>query len=1345
MDSPEILAMIEDNNHVPSIEDVFHNHPQYISAELLGIESVNTCDIDVPIDTIELDVQRPFTGRVRAAADGGANIDCISGTEALKYSKHIRKMHRPFRVRTASGYIYCREYLPMIVANRGREVTVRLFVVWDLPYTYLVGRNTQRRLGYELVQRGSTVYHHRREVLDDMVDGEEGVPDLSVKTKEYSDEELSGAVIGDSDPELKKFILKTLRAHSRVIAGHEYDIGTIPNVAFPIELEDGADTNWRLREYSHDVAHTAEIERQLGNLVDRRIMRRGSTSSVCSPVFIVPKKNGEARMVFDYRRLNSLTKKMQFPLPTIESLQRRFSGKHVISTLDIKSGYWHIPLRKEDRWKTAFSFNGVLYEWCVMPMGACNAPPFFQKVMKDIFADLPYVLVYIDDIAVLSEDAQQHRQHLEAVFERLERYRIKLRLDKCAFAQSSVEYLGFDVDADGVRITSAYADKIRHIPVPKTLKQVRRFCGMVQYVSRFVPNLSWSLGPLHALTKKGARFEWTAEHQQSFERIRKQIREAKMLHHPDPSLPFEVVCDASQLGVGACLQQRRHDGSVQAVSFVSKLFTPTQANWHVSEQEIFAVIFAVEKWRQYLVGRHFTVFTDHKNLQELFNRAQNFRAGKLYRWAVRLQEYDFLAKYLPGQKNQLADYLSRDALTLTLSDTDAQTHNKTQDITRNYTAHVASQSIKNKECAFLDSCVLRSDAPRLCLLERRQPRESLVFKRIENHKEDVCSDSEPESDDDAAPPARPPAHAAPAAGTGPVTVSVAAPVPAASRSPVQNAYRTRQNVKRQTDAETHRVRAAKLTPVWSMHEHHHSGESLGKGEERTMQSNDALLKEKDSEPTYSKAIFVPSPLPIKDTYSIEDLSKDNLCHKQRNDPTLYAIIEYLEKGNAYLLKDLPQFVYRAVCAGRFELNRHGILIWKFKDKPPRVVVPGPLRAAVLHWAHSAVHHGKARMMAKIESRYWWQGCSADVALFCRSCDACQAVKGRTTIRRGYGLHTFAAKKPFEVVSIDLVGPLPQCESGARYMLTMVDKFTRFCMIQPIVDMTTRTVLDAYQHWLSLFGAPDALLSDNGSQFISELFRAYNHAHGIKQKFATPYYPETNGQVERLHRWIKERLTLISVDLGTNFVDGEDSWDRYIPLIQHAYNSTPNEITRHSPNALIFGRDLQLRVGRLNDEQQQQMSKQSHAEYKRIIDNERRILWDKANVAQAAHNERRKETYRKRDEQKKSPPRYAVGDKILINVARRLLGNQRKLRRAWMGPFEVIEVRDQQIIARDVEDESKVETANMKLVKPYHVSPYTAVRNRAVMMLEVGRDFDRWSRTIEYVDRKRKYGPGRSPK
>ena len=164
-----------------------------------------------------------------------------------------------------------------------------------------------------------------------------------------------------------------------------------------------------------------------------------------------------------------------------------------------------------------------------------------------------------------------------------------------------------------------------------------------------------------------------------------------MIYHPDPNKPFKLFCDASGKGVGAVLTQV-HDGQLRPIQFSSKLFNKTQQNWHVSEQEICAVIHAVEKWRQYLIGNAFTVYTDHYNLQELFNRAKNFKAGKLYRWAVRLQEFEFTAKYIKGEKNIMADYLSRDALTSIHAATPTLIRPKTQNIYGLYMNYLAFSS-----------------------------------------------------------------------------------------------------------------------------------------------------------------------------------------------------------------------------------------------------------------------------------------------------------------------------------------------------------------------------------------------------------------------------------------------------------------------------------------------------------------------------------------------------------------------------------------------------------------------------------------------------------------------------
>eukprot|EP01084_Bolivina_argentea_P283805 486171_1 len=174
----------QDPNTIPSLRNILINHPQYISPTLLGIESINTCNIDVPIDVIDLDVKTPIDKVIRAAADNGANIDAISGIEALKYKKHVQSDRRAFRVRTGSGYIWCKEYVPLVVNNRGRNKKIKLYIIWDLPYNYLIGRGTQRDLGWKLVQTGCSTYHHKRNVLDGFADNDIEVGDTyPTKTK----------------------------------------------------------------------------------------------------------------------------------------------------------------------------------------------------------------------------------------------------------------------------------------------------------------------------------------------------------------------------------------------------------------------------------------------------------------------------------------------------------------------------------------------------------------------------------------------------------------------------------------------------------------------------------------------------------------------------------------------------------------------------------------------------------------------------------------------------------------------------------------------------------------------------------------------------------------------------------------------------------------------------------------------------------------------------------------------------------------------------------------------------------------------------------------------------------
>ena len=426
---------------------------------------------------------------------------------------------------------------------------------------------------------------------------------------------------------------------------------------------------------------------------------------------------------------------------------------------------------------------------------------------------------------------------------------------------------------------------------------------------------------------------------------------------------------------------------------------------------------------------------------------------------------------------------------------------------------------------------------------------------------------------------------------------------------------------------------------------------------------------------------------------------------------------------------MDKYLYNMVLSGRYYLNNNNILMYRYK-KADCIVIPNCLRDSVLRWAHSSVHDGRDKMLLKILTKYWWTGMRDDITLFTKSCHGCQSVKGGRNSQHSKSgkMQTFSAKEPFELVSIDICGPLPQTSDGYRYIVSMIDKFSRFCLLIPVKDIKTLTIIKAYERWISLFGPPTTLLSDNGSQFISKIFRSYTKAQKTKQRFSTPYYPECNGQIERLHRWIKERLTLISIDLGINFVDGDDDWSNYLYLIQHAYNSTPNTMTKYSPNKIILGRDCKIILDEINNDE---ITASTPSEYIRMMNNNRKIILNDANAKQLKYDASRQRTYNKG---RSKEIKYEIGDIVLSNIRRRLIGNKAKFTESWAGPCEIIKiVNDKQCKIRYI-DTGNEELQNIKFLKPYIVTPYRNVMSKAMMMIEkndTNRDYDK---IIKYVQR-----------
>ncbi|MDD9818054.1 MAG: RNase H-like domain-containing protein, partial [Gammaproteobacteria bacterium] len=405
-----------------------------------------------------------------------------------------------------------------------------------------------------------------------------------------------------------------------------------------------------------------EINRQVDNMLQQNVIRP-STSPWSSPIVLVPKKDGSARFCVDYRRLNSVTEGDAYPLPRIDDCLDALGGAKLFTTLDLASGYWQVEMDEDDRAKTAFTTHHGLYEFNRMPFGLKGAPQTFQRLMAAILGSHQWetCLLYLDDIIIFSQTFEQHLHRLESILIKLKEAGLKLKPVKCSFLQTQVKFLGHVVSADGVAPDPLKVQAVATFPRPQNLEELRRFLGMASYFRKFIRNFASVACPLHRLTEKSVQFQWTSECQQAFTTLKQRLTEAPVLCYPDFTMPFLVYTDASGSGLGAVLCQKNGNNE-QVVAYASRTLTKAERHYSTTERECLGVVWAVKQFRVYLYGRRFLLCTDHNPLVWL--RSCREPKGRLARWVLELEEYDYEMKYQPGTSIPHADALSRTPCTV---------------------------------------------------------------------------------------------------------------------------------------------------------------------------------------------------------------------------------------------------------------------------------------------------------------------------------------------------------------------------------------------------------------------------------------------------------------------------------------------------------------------------------------------------------------------------------------------------------------------------------------------------------------------------------------------------------
>ena len=466
--------------------------------------------------------------------------------------------------------------------------------------------------------------------------------------------------------EISKFLLKNRCA----FAFSDKDLLQTDLMVADIDTGDARPINvrpYRTPLHQRQFVSDAVEEMLAANLIQR-------TSSPWNFGLVIVSKKPESpgatpknRLCIDFRPINNIVLLETQYLPSIDDILGNLRGCTFFTTLDMRSGFHQIPLSEEASRKCAFSCHAGKFKFNVLPFGLSNAPGIFQDTMRRLLQGMEtFSAAYMDDVLIYSSgNLEDHLHKVQPVIDRIVKHKLKLKIQKCQWALEKIEYLGFVVSKNGVSPQPDKVKAIRALKPPTTVKQTRSFLGMCSFYRRFIPNFAEISRPLIELTRKYARFHWSPECEKAFLQIKHQLTVVPLLAFPDTGKPYTLFTDASDSSIGACLCQEGEGEqwlpnvpNLKPIVFLSHKLSDTQRkSYSVTEKELFAIYYSVQKLRHYLEGAKFTILTDHRPLEHLFTAQHTNK--RCMRWALAIRSHNCEIQYLKGEDNTVADLLSR--------------------------------------------------------------------------------------------------------------------------------------------------------------------------------------------------------------------------------------------------------------------------------------------------------------------------------------------------------------------------------------------------------------------------------------------------------------------------------------------------------------------------------------------------------------------------------------------------------------------------------------------------------------------------------------------------------------
>ena len=390
-----------------------------------------------------------------------------------------------------------------------------------------------------------------------------------------------------------------------------------------------------------------------------------ASSPWASPLHLVKKGDGSFRPCGDYRRLNIATVPDRYPLPNINDITSYLEGAAVFSKIDLLKGYFQLPMNKEDIQKTAITTPFGTYTFNYACFGLKNSGATFQRLMDSLFRDLPFVVVYVDDILIYSRNMKEHLDHLDQVLKILEENGLVAKSDKCTFAATEVSFLGHTVSAKGLAVSNTKVQAIKDFAKPLVTKGLREFLGMITYYQRFLPGIAKTLAPLTNLLKGNPKpknkLSWSSATNAAFEDAKRQLQRATLLAFPSTHGALRLTTDASDVAIGAALEQLLDD-TAKPISFFSRKLSPTEQRYSTFDRELLAIHDACRHFHHMIEGQEFTILTDHKPLVHAISKKTDPISARQRRQLSAIAEYNCNLQHVAGNDNTVADALSRSTI-----------------------------------------------------------------------------------------------------------------------------------------------------------------------------------------------------------------------------------------------------------------------------------------------------------------------------------------------------------------------------------------------------------------------------------------------------------------------------------------------------------------------------------------------------------------------------------------------------------------------------------------------------------------------------------------------------------